>query len=186
MIPDETAINRTIFRALTSALSLSASEANARIIRAYSDVPSAEPPLQRDAVYYYLQTDPEFPQLQETGTENNSAGVHSFIPCRLVLVFYGPSCESWAHRVRSFIFLDGPAHPRGILRSSGLYPVPDPQPPTIIYEETGKAWRKRADLVIDLRLTDDSTYGNVISHTPTPVDTIVTAPEVQIHRSGLT
>ena len=57
--------------------------------------------------------------------------------------------------------------------------------PTVLYEETGKARRKRADLVIMARLKDDSVHASVTdeSETPIPVETVETPPKMKIHRS---
>jgi len=185
IFPDDSFLRQTIFRALRAALSLTDPEADASIIRAYADVPAAEQPGDANLCYYHLRTDAQAKILQEAGTEASLRRVHSFIPCSLILVFYGPACETWAHACRSFLFLDGASRPRQILREAGLYPIPFPPPPSIVYEETGKAFRKRADLVISLRLVDESSYGSVISRDPTPVETIQSAPTVSIHLSGL-
>ena len=185
MSPDEAALQQTIFSALRSALSLSASEADQHILRAYTGVPAAEPSPTTDLCYYFLQTDPASKILQESDTRNSQYHAMTFIPCRLTLSFYGPSCESWAHRCRSFFFMDGASSPRRILREASLYPVPFPQPPSVIYEETGKTWRKRTDLVIDLRLLDDSAYGSAISGVPESIDTVQSVPDVKIHCSEL-
>ena len=181
MNPDEKGIHQAVFRALRAALCLSQSEADGALFRSWQDTPNAEPPRTQNLCYYALQTDPSAPLLQETSTEASASHADSFIPCRLLLTFYGPECESWAIRCRTFLFQDGASSPRRILRDAGLYPVPFPQPPSVLYEETGKAWRKRADLVIDLRLLDSSVYGSAITRTPQPVDTIETPPDVQIH-----
>ena len=183
MLPDDRTLHQTVFRALRAALALSASEADRHLLRAYAETPAAEPSPQTDVCYYFLQTDAQSRLLQETEVQNSQHHAYSYIPCRLILVFYGPSCESWAHRCRTFLYLDGRTSPRGILREAGLFPVPFPQPPSILYEETGKAFRKRADLTLDLRLLDDSAYGSAISHAPIPVDTIQTPPSVTIHVS---
>ena len=50
------------------------------------------------------------------------------------------------------LYLDGSGFPRRILREAGIYPVPDPPQPSILYEEEGSLWRKRADLTISLRV----------------------------------
>lgn len=43
MLPDDHALHAVMFQALRSALDLSESEANMRLLRAYADVPSTEP-----------------------------------------------------------------------------------------------------------------------------------------------
>ena len=222
MYPDSAIIHQTLFSAIRAALALTASEADRCLLRAYTDIPAAEPPRTSNVCYYYLQTDPRAPLLQETSTalcdfasssdessaaENSAASsdsagdsddtpassyaassqavsshtaVDSFIPCRLILTFYGPDCESWAHRARTFLYLDGAGKPRQILRSAGLYPIPNPSPPSILYEESAKSFRKRADVTIDLRLLDFTAYGSAITQEPVTIDTVETTPDVQI------
>jgi hypothetical protein len=70
--------------------------------------------------------------------------------------------------------LDGSGFPRQILRVAGIFPIPDPPPPSILYEEEGSLWRKRADLTITLRVRDEQTA---------PArNSISTAPAVIIRR----
>ena len=49
---------------------------------------------------------------------------------------------------------DGSGYPRSILRKAGLYPLPQPPMPVLIYEEEGALFRRRADLAISLRVQD--------------------------------
>ena len=70
------------------------------------------------------------------------------------MICYGPDCERYAHRIRSFLYLDGSGYPRPILRKSGIYPVPRPPMPILLDEEEGALLRKRADLTISLRVKD--------------------------------
>ena len=76
--------------------------------------------------------------------------------------------------IRYFMDLDGAGLPRSILRKAGVWPVPSPPFPTILHEETGSLWRKRADLSITLRVLDRSRYS-------TPQSPIQTPPPVIIH-----
>ena len=170
--------------ALKSTLSLSEKEANRSLIRAYATVPASEPSPDTNLCYYFLQTEPSAPLLQESSLDSSLAEVFSYQPCRLVLVFYGQDCERWALHCRSFIFLDGVGKPRHLLRSVGLFLIPSPPPPSIAYEETSKTFRKRADLVIQARLVDISAYGSVISRSEETVDTISVSPSVEVHVSS--
>ena len=73
----------------------------------------------------------------------------------LVIVCYGPACEEYARRIRHMLYLDGSGFPRRILRNAGIFPVPDPPQPSLLHEEEGSLWRKRADLTIQLRVRDE-------------------------------
>lgn len=86
--------------------------------------------------------------------------VISFLPYRLILICYGPDCEQYAHRIRSFLFLDGSGYPRSILRQSGIYPVPRPPMPILLDEEEGNLLRRRTDLMIPLRVSDALAHQN--------------------------
>ena len=183
MTPDSDALHRVVFSALRSALALTAGEADACLIRAYADQPPPEPASSVNVCYYFLQTDSYVSILQERYVENAVPKVFSFIPCRLVLVFYGPACEAWALRCRSFLFQDGAGEPRQIFRDAGLFPVPVPTAPSVVFEETGTKYRKRADLVVDLRLVDDAAYVSVSGGEPLTVETVESVPSVEIHVS---
>ena len=84
--------------------------------------------------------------------------VHRFLAYQLLVVCYGPSCEANARKIRSFLYIDGVNLPRGILRKAGIYPVPDPPVPQLLYEPEGSLWRRRADLTISLRVRDTLVY----------------------------
>ena len=175
MYPDSHSLHQAVFRALRAALMLSPEEASARIFRAYADPPPAEPSPSADVCYYHLRTDPSPSVLQEFSLDSGIPQVSSFIPVSLLLVFYGPSCESWAHRALSFLFLDGAGESRRLLRSVGLFPIPTRRPPSVLFEETGKTFRKRADLVIPLRLLSNEDFS--------PVPTVESPPSVSVHYS---
>ena len=175
MFPDNHALNQAIYHALRAALLLSPEEASAHLFRAYADPPPAEPSTSATVCYYHLQTDPNPAVLQETSLESDTPEIFSFIPCTLTLVCYGPDCEAWAHRLQSFLFLDGAGEPRQLLRSAGLFPIPSRRPPSILFEESGKTFRKRADLVIPLRLRSNESYK--------PLPTIEVPPTVTLHYS---
>ena len=175
MYPDSRTLYPTVFQALRAALLLSPEEASAHLFRAYADPPPAEPSPSENFCYYHFQTDPNSAVLQETLLDSDTPEVFSFIPCTLTLVCYGPDCEAWAHRLQSFLFLDGAGEPRQLLRSAGLFPIPSRRPPSILFEESGKTFRKRADLVIPLRLRSNESYK--------PLPTIDVPPTVTLHYS---
>ena len=98
--------------------------------------------------------------------------VHRYLAYQLLIVCYGPGCEAYAHKIRSFLYLDGAGLPRQILRKAGIYPVPDPPAPQLLYEPEGSLWRRRADLTIPLRVRDTLVYSNnrgAITSQPTVV-----------------
>jgi hypothetical protein len=72
------------------------------------------------------------------------------------------------------LYLDGRGFPRQILRNAGIFPVPDPPQPSLLHEEEGSLWRKRADLTIQLRVRDELTAQ--------ARNSISTAPAVIIRR----
>ena len=185
MLPDSENLCKAIYQALRAALGLSDSEANAHLFRAYQDPPPPEPEPGSNVCYYWLETDTGSSFLRETTVTDSVPEAASCILCRLILVFYGPDCETWAHRCRNFLFLDGAGMPRQILRSRGLFPVPDRGAPAIVYEEEGKTWRKRADLVLRASLLDHADYASVLNPgEPIAVNTVSEAPEVFVQVSG--
>ena len=101
--------------------------------------------------------------------------VHRYLAYQLLIVCYGPGCEAYAHRIRSFLYLDGAGFPRQILRKAGIYPVPDPPAPQLLYEPEGSLWRRRADLTISLRIKDTLIYS-------ASRNSITTAPAVIIRK----
>ena len=184
MYPDSPNLHRALWRALGSALALPEEEASVHILRAYTDTPPAEPPPSETVCYYHLQTAVPSSQLEESAILDAVPFVSSFIPCSLTLVFYGPSCEAWAHRCENFLFLDGPDSPRSILRAVGLYLIPSHPVPSVLFEETGKTRRKRADLILPARLLSNASYTPADSpDEPITVPIISDPPSVSIHLS---
>ena len=183
MYPDDNALLLSVRRALRSALAITSAEASCRLIRAYQDPPAARPGPDMNVCYYHLQTDSRSPVLREYSLSR--AGIPeaaSFLPCSLMLVFYGPDCETWAHRCHTFLFLDGPGKPLRILRAAGLFPVPSRALPQVVFEETpAKSFRKRADLVLPARLLTNDGHASVLSPVPQPADTVESPPAVAIH-----
>ena len=167
MISTDSAFKETIRKALCACLALSPSSADASaLIREAYEEPEPAPRLPRnvDVIYYFLLTE-EAEAIPAYSAENPSASSHkpavsSFLPVRLLLVCYGPHCEEYAHKIRSFLFLDGSGFPRFILRKAGIYPIPNPPQPELLFEPEGSLWRRRADLLIRLRVKDTLLYPN--------------------------
>ena len=99
----------------------------------------------------------------------------AFLAYQLLVICYGPGCEANARKIRSFLYLDGAGLPRQILRKAGIYPVPEPQAVQVMYEPEGSLWRKRADVVISLRIRETMVYS-------ASRNTITSAPAVVIYR----
>ena len=163
MISESSAFSQTVFSALCACLELSASssEASALIRRAYQEPENApQPPRNADVIYYDIRADDDPVSGFQTPTNDNptsssaNPSVSSFLSYRLQIVCYGPRSEEYAHRIRSFLYLDGRGYPRQILREAGIYPVPRPPQPVILHEEEASLWRRRADLTISLRVRD--------------------------------
>ena len=163
MIPSDSAFNTTVFQALCACLELSPSsvEASARI-RPFPNDPENPPAPSpaTDVIYYGILPEqaPDAGYMTYTAEDPTASSakpaVSSYLPCRLVLVCYGPLCLENALRIRSFLFLDGSGYPRCILRKAGIYPVPRPPVPSVTDEELGGLIRRRADLSVSLRVRD--------------------------------
>lgn len=106
-------------------------------------------------IYWTVLQDPSSDPVSTEYGEDGTAVVRTTLKYRLIIVCYGPSCEEYANRIRSLLYLDGFGFPRQILRAAGIYPVPDPPQPSILHEEEGSLWRKRADLTVQLRVRDE-------------------------------
>ena len=169
-------MNETIFKALCACLGLSptSDQALSLIRQAYTE-PENSPQPARSADVIYWSLSPE--QGSDSATYNESVvsygshkpAVHRYLPYQLLIVCYGPGCEAYAHKIRSFLYLDGAGLPRQILRKSGIYPVPDPPAPLLLYEPEGSLWRRRADVAISLRVKDTLIYSvnrNAITSAP--------------------
>ena len=158
MIAEETPVTRALFRAIAVSLGLdpASSYANACILRSYADPPPPELDRHTFLCFFDLSPDASAPLYTEHTVQEGVHAVYLYIPYLLNLVFYGRTAESGALLVRSHFFLDGIGKPRAILRDAGIYPVPPAGPPSIVYEEQDSLFRKRADLVIPLRLLDNS------------------------------
>ena len=163
MLSSDSAFNTAIFRALCACLELSPSSAEASaLIRPFPNDPESPPPPSRSTNVIYYDVRPESApdagyqtfSSEDPTTTSSKPSVSSFLPYRLTLVCYGPDCERNAHAVRSFLYLDGSGYPRSILRKAGIYPVPRPPMPILLDEEDGHLLRRRADLVVSLRVSD--------------------------------
>ena len=154
---------KAVFDALCACLGLDkdSAEAIALIHEAYAE-PENVPrlPRNRNVVYWTVLQDPAMDAVStEYTAETDGKGGHipvvsTTLKYQLVVVCYGPDCEAYASRIRSMLFLDGAGFPRHILRAAGIFPVPGPSQPSILYEEEGSLWRKRADLTVSLRVLD--------------------------------
>ena len=177
-------IKNAVFDALASCLGLSSNSAaaSALIHPAYTEPENApRPPLDRDVVYFDLQTE-EDPgdrnqvQLSTASGQNLSLKIAVRLAYRLVVICYGPLAETNARKIRSFLYLDGKGNPLQILRASGIHPVPNPPQPLIGHEQEGSLWRNRCDVTISLRIVDELEKPNI--------GLVRAAPEPVIHVSS--
>ena len=163
MISTDTAFNTAVFQALCACLELPVSSVEASaLIRPFPNDPESPPAPPRSVNVIYYDIRPE--EAPDAGymtfsAENPAASsarpaVSSFLPYQLILICYGPDCERLAMKIHSFLYLDGSGYPRSILRKAGIYPLPRPPMPVLIYEEEGALLRRRADLTIALRVRD--------------------------------
>ena len=169
-------MNTAIHNALCACLGLSpdSTQALSLIRQAYTEPENSPQPARSvDVIYWSLSPEPgaDPASYNETAAASGThkPTVHHYLPYQLLIVCYGPGCEANAHKIRSFLYLDGTGLPRQILRKAGIYPVPDPPLPQLLYEPEGSLWRRRADLTISLRIRDDLIYftnRNAISSVP--------------------
>ena len=184
--PEGTSLTTTIHNALCACLGLppTSDQALSLIRQAYTEPENSPQPARSvDVIYWSLSpeqgSDPAtygselggFPIAPQPpfGSGIQKPTVHRYLPYRLLIVCYGPSCEAYAHKIRSFLYLDGAGLPRQILRKAGIYPVPDPPAPLLLYEPEGSLWRRRADVAISLRVKDTLIYSvnrNAITSAP--------------------
>ena len=182
MLPESPSFHTAIFDALCACLNLNrhSAEEAALIREAYAEPEnSPQPPRNRNVIYWSVLQEPGQAVPLAFNAEAGSASSHtpvvySTLKYQLVIVCYGPACEAYASRIRSMLFLDGAGFPRRILRDAGIFPVPDPPQPSLLYEEEGSLWRKRADLTISLRVRDEQ-------HSPAR-GSVTVAPAVIIHK----
>ncbi len=163
MISSDAPFNTAIFRALSACMELAPTSAEASaLIHPFPNDPENPPPPPRytNVIYYDIRPE-EAPDAgwqaytaEDPTVSSAKPAVSSFLPFRLTVICYGPDCERCAHRIRSFLYLDGSGYPRAILRQAGIYPIPRPPMPILLDEEDGHLLRRRADLVISLRVAD--------------------------------
>ena len=167
MISGSASFHTAIFDALCACLDLdrTSAEAVALIHEAYAEPENVpRPPRSRNVIYWTALQDPSSdPVSTEYSTEAGDAGSHIPVVCttlkyQLIVVCYGSDAETYAGRIRAMLYLNGSGFPRKILRDAGIYPVPDPPPPSILYEEEGSLWRRRADLTISLRVREEQRF----------------------------
>ena len=158
-------MHETIHNALSACLGLSPSseQALSLIRQAYTEPENSPRPARTVEVIYWSLSPEEAEDPASYGEAAASAGshkptVHRYLAYQLLIVCYGPACEAYAHKIRSFLYLDGAGMPRQILRKAGIYPVPDPPAPQLLYEPEGSLWRRRTDLTIPLRVVDTLIY----------------------------
>lgn len=176
-------MSEAIFDALCACLGLDKTgTAAASLIReAYAEPENAPRlPRNRNVIYWTLLQDAGAPvRTAETLSEAGGAGrntpvVYTTLNVLLVIVCYGPAAEEYAHRIRSLLYLDGSGFPRRILRDAGIFPVPDPPQPVLLYEEEGSLWRRRVDLTVPLRVRHEETG--------TARGALTRTPAIRIHR----
>ena len=162
MISESSAFHTAIFDALCACLNKTGPEALMLIHEAYAEPENVpRPPRNRNVIYWTVLKDPASDPVPTVfNAETGSGGSHVPIvyttqKYQLIIVCYGPAAEEYANRIRLMLYLDGSGFPRRILRNAGIFPIPDPPPPSILYEEEGSLWRKRADLTISLRVRDE-------------------------------
>lgn len=181
MISQSPDFHTAVFDALCACLNLSAAEGIKLIHEAYAEPENVpRPPRNRNVIYWtVLQDSASDPVATEWNAGTGTVG--SYVPSvcttlkyQLIIVCYGPACEEYAQRIRLMLFLDGMGFPRKILRDAGIFPVPDPPQPSLLHEEEGSLWRKRADLTVSLRIRDEQQGQQR--------DSIGTAPAVIIRR----
>ena len=161
MISENSTFHTAIFDALCACLGLSAEEGIQLIHEAYAEPENVpRPGRNQNVIYWSVLQEPGLAVPAAWTGESGTAGHHvpaalGVLQYQLVVVCYGPACEAYASRICSMLFLDGAGFPRRILRDAGIYPVPDPPQPSLLYEEEGSLWRKRADLTVSLRVRDE-------------------------------
>ena len=161
MLPADEAFSSVIFSALCACLNLDpdSAAASALIIPSFQEPePSIRLARKGNAIYYSVSSSDAQPDRWSAQTISSAPSfshtpqIASFLSFTLLLICYGPESSSYAHRIRSFLYLDGSGMPRQILRKAGIYPVPDPPQPVLLHEPEGGLWRDRADLSIPLRV----------------------------------
>ena len=164
MTSESSSFRSAVFDALCACLNLSPNSRDAvtLIHEAYAEPENVpRPPRNRNVIYWTVFQDPGMDPVstaydsEQPGSGRHTPVVYTTLKYQLIIVCYGPAAEAYAHRIRSMLYLDGSGFPRRILRDAGIYPVPDPPQPSILYEEEGSLWRKRADLTVSIRVRSE-------------------------------
>ena len=163
MTSENPTFHTAIFDALCACLNLNktSAQAIALIHEAYAEPENVpRPGRNKNVIYWTVLQDPSSDPVStayqaEAGSGNHTPVVYTTLKYQLVIVCYGPACEDYALRIRHMLYLDGSGFPRRILRDAGIFPVPDPPMPSLLHEEEGSLWRKRADLTISLRVREE-------------------------------
>ena len=177
MLSGSASFHSAIFDALCACLDLDMDSpvAASMIHEAYAEPENVpRPPRNRNVIYWTVLQDPSADPVSTAqcaeagGAGRNTTVVYTTLKYQLIIVCYGPACEEYAQRIRVMLYVDGRGFPRQILRSAGIFPVPDPPQPQILYEEGGSLWRKRADLTVSLRVCheENSRQRNAIRSAP--------------------
>ena len=180
MISESSSFHTAIFDALCACLNLNKTSAAAAALihEAYAEPENVpRPGRNKNVIYWTVLQDPSSDPVSTAYAAEKGdgparsanaepqdcprrSGTHTPVVCttlkyQLVIVCYGPACEEYALRIRHMLYLDGSGFPRRILRDAGIFPVPDPPQPSLLHEEEGSLWRKRADLTISLRVREE-------------------------------
>ncbi len=163
MISENSAFHTVIFDALCACLNLNKTSAAAAALihEAYAEPENVpRPGRNKNVIYWTILQDPASDPVStvyeaEGGAGRNTPVVYTTLKYQLIVVCYGPACEEYALRIRHMLYLDGNGFPRRILRDAGIFPVPDPPQPSLLHEEEGSLWRKRADLTVSLRVREE-------------------------------
>ncbi len=157
-------LKQAIYHALCRSMGLTpgSAAADALIVPAYSE-PELVPkvPRSRNVIYWHLEREegvaPPIRMEKATGREGNETvtAIRTVLHYSLMIVCYGPDAEENAHRIRAMIYVDGADKPRGLLRKAGIYAVPKPPQPQLLWEPEGSRWRRRADVVISLSVRQE-------------------------------
>lgn len=164
-----------VFRALAAGMGLApdSRQASRSLRRAYTDpAPPAAGPEER-VLYFHMTPDAGAPVAGELSHEQGRRRFFRMESWKLLLTFYGPGAEEAAWRMRSRLFLDGAGQPRALLRAAGIFPVPGPAAPMLVWEETALRRRARADLVVDMRVRVNDEAGDEPG--------VACLPEIRIH-----
>ncbi len=163
MNSENSSFHTAIYDALCACLNLNKTSAAAAALihEAYAEPENVPRPARnKNVIYWTVLQDPSSDPVStayqaEAGAGSHTPVVYTTLKYQLIIVCYGPACEDYALRIRHMLYLDGSGFPRRILRNAGIYPVPDPPQPTLLHEEEGSLWRKRADLTVSLRVREE-------------------------------